>query len=156
MKFFTNQNRTNKEFEVGNWVYLRLRPYRQMTVALRKNLKLSPQYFGPFQVIQKVGKVAYKLDLPLESHIYPKFHVSNLKKKLGSNSEPSPGLHIITTEGTLTPEPEKILLRRMKKRGNRVEVEVLTQCKGTTEEEATWEDFYELKRKFPDHLGKVL
>ena len=68
-------------------MYLRLQPYRHSSVALRRNLKLSPRFFGPFQITQKVGEVAYKLNLPETSKIHPVFHVSNLKPALGSNNQ---------------------------------------------------------------------
>jgi hypothetical protein len=68
---------------MGDSVFLRLRPYRQMRVALRRKLKLSPRYYGPFQVTQRINSAAYKLDMPVSSQIDPIFHVSNLKKKLG-------------------------------------------------------------------------
>ena len=71
-------------FEVGNWVYLRLRPYRQVFVAMRRNAKLSPRFYGPFHILQRIGQVAYKLELPLDTRIHPVFHVSLLKEKLGS------------------------------------------------------------------------
>lgn len=61
---FADCKRIDREFEEGDKVYVRLRPYRQMSVAVRRNLKLSPRYYGPYTVIQKIGKVAYKLDLP--------------------------------------------------------------------------------------------
>jgi len=109
MKHFADRNRTFREFEVGDWVYLKLRPYRQMTVAIHRNLNLFPRYYGPFQVTRRIGVVAYKLDLPLTSLIYPIFHVSNLKKKLGNRIAPLPQL---TTEGTLAPEPKIVLARR--------------------------------------------
>lgn len=99
MKYFEDQHQTFKEFTMGDWVYLRLRLYRQMSVALRKNLKLSPRYYGPFQVTQKIGEVAYKLDIPTGSQIYPVFHVSQLKKKLGEQIMPLPHLPAVTSEG---------------------------------------------------------
>ena len=88
MKMFTDRKRTNREFEEGDKVYLRLRPYRQMSVAVRRNLKLSPRYYRPNRVLQKIGKVAYKLDLPPDSQIFPIFHVSRLKKMIGEQTAP--------------------------------------------------------------------
>jgi hypothetical protein len=157
MKHFADQKRTFREFAVGDWVLLRLRPYRQMSATLRRNLKLSPRYYGPFQVNQKIRTVAYNLDLPSGSQIYPVFHVSLLKKKLGDCIIPLPDLPILTSEGTLAPEPEVILARRLKKNGNRAGAgaEALIQWKGTTEQDATWEDLEELRSFFPDLLGKV-
>jgi hypothetical protein len=74
---------------VGDWVYLKLQPYTQMSVAPRSNQKLSYKYFGPYLIIQKVGAVAYKLQLPDHSKIHPVIHVSRLKKALPPSSEVS-------------------------------------------------------------------
>ncbi|KAA8514829.1 hypothetical protein F0562_018008 [Nyssa sinensis] len=127
MKLYADKKRTEREYNVGDWVYLRLRPYRQMMVAMRKSLKLSPRYFGPFQIIQKIGKVAYKLYLPKESKIYPVFHISCLKKKIGTQVNPNPKLPTVMENGTMAPEPEKILERRLKKKGNRAGIDFLIQ-----------------------------
>ena len=150
MKNYADKKRTEREFEVGDWVYLRLRPYRQVTVAVRKNLKLAPRYFGPFKVIQRIGTVAYKLELPEGSKIYPVFHVSCLKKKVGDRVNPNPKLPRMMNDGTLSPEPEEILERRLKKKRNRAGVDLLVKWKGTEVEDATWIDADELRRLHPE------
>ena len=62
VKQFANRQRLERHhFVVEDWVYLKLQPYRLTLVALRRNLKLSSKYYGPYKVLQKVGNVAYKL-----------------------------------------------------------------------------------------------
>ena len=155
MKMFADRKRTDREFEEGDKVYLRLQPYRQMSVAVRRNLKLSPRYYGPYTILQKIGKVAYKLDLPPDSQIFPIFHVSCLKKMIGEQTTPHTELPKITTDGTLEPEPEIVLDRRLVKRGQRAGVEVLIQWKGMNKDDATWVDREELTRRFPNLVAKV-
>jgi len=64
MTIHANQRRREVSFEVGDYVYLKLQPYRQTTVAFRSSLKLSPRFYRPFQILSKVGLVAYRMDLP--------------------------------------------------------------------------------------------
>ncbi|KAG7564023.1 Retrotransposon gag domain [Arabidopsis suecica] len=54
---------------IGDYVYVKLQPYRQNSVVLRSNQKLAPKYFGPYKIIDKCGVVAYKLDLPTSSQM---------------------------------------------------------------------------------------
>jgi hypothetical protein len=54
-------------------------------MALRRNMKLNPCYFGPYKIIQKIGTVAYKLFLLSAVNIHSVFHVSLFKKKIGNN-----------------------------------------------------------------------
>lgn len=65
---------------MGDWVYLRLQPYTQTSLAIKKSLKLVAKFYGPFEIVAKVGEVAYKLQLPIECTIHPVFHASLLKK----------------------------------------------------------------------------
>jgi hypothetical protein len=63
---------------------LKLQPYAQSSLASHANQKLAFIFIGPFPIVQKVGAVAYKLELPQSSTIHPIFHVSELKKVVGS------------------------------------------------------------------------
>ncbi|MCI01255.1 Ty-3/Gypsy retrotransposon polyprotein, partial [Trifolium medium] len=79
MKHFADQHRRDIKFEVGSFVYVRLRPYRQKIATPTTYTKLSKRYYGPFKVVERIGKVAYRLDLPLTCKIHPVFHCSLLK-----------------------------------------------------------------------------
>ena len=63
-----------------------LRPCRQTSLARRANEKFAPFCYGPFKILQKIGPVAYKLELPTTAHIHPVFHVPLLKKVVGSQA----------------------------------------------------------------------
>ena len=80
-------------------VYLKLRPYHQSSLAKRTNEKLAPRFYGPLQIIQRVKKVAYKLQLPASSSVHPIFHVSQLCLAIGN----------MPTSSTLPPRLSKDL-----------------------------------------------
>ncbi|XP_016681206.1 uncharacterized protein [Gossypium hirsutum] len=69
--------------------------YRQLSLRLHRNQKLSQRYFGPFKVLKHIGTVAYKVDLPSSSRIHPVFHVSVLKKYIGNPESQSIPLPLI-------------------------------------------------------------
>jgi hypothetical protein len=84
MKQQADQHRSEISFEVGDWVFLRLQPYKQMSLKqAKKDNKLSPKYYGPYKVLQKIDTMAYKLELPASSRVHQVFHVSCLKKVIG-------------------------------------------------------------------------
>ncbi|XP_026459323.1 uncharacterized protein LOC113359983 [Papaver somniferum] len=109
MKFFADQKRTERSFEVGDMVYLKLQPYRQASVSLRKNFKLSAKYYDPFPILSKVGDLAYKMQLPPEARVHRVFHVSQLKLKIGSAHVPSPTLPLVDHAGQVIITPISVL-----------------------------------------------
>ena len=68
MKRTANAHRRDVTFDIGDWVYLKLQPHMQQSMAQRINQKITPRYYGPFQ-IEKFGLVAYQLKLPTSSNI---------------------------------------------------------------------------------------
>jgi hypothetical protein len=79
MKLQTDNKRLERHFQVGELVLLKLQPYTQSSVARRPRPKLAFKYYGPYVMLEKIGSVAYKLELPDTSQIHPVFHVSQLK-----------------------------------------------------------------------------
>jgi hypothetical protein len=156
MKKYADLRRSERDFEVGQMVYLRLQPYRQQSVVSRRSLKLSPRFYGPFKIIRKIGKVAYQLDLPLATRIHPVFHVSQLKLKLGSKNNILPQLPPVHVKGVIQSDPLKVLARRSKKKDNRAITEILVQWVGQTEDDASWEELFHMQQSYPHLVGKVL
>lgn len=144
-----DKKRTERSFNVGDWVYSRLQPYRQSIVQLRRNLKLAAKLFGPYQIVAKVGVVAYQLKLPVGSKIHPTFHVSQLKPKLGAGIVAQTVLPTTDGKGQLQMVPEKVLATRSIVKNHQMLAQVLVKWQGLTDSEATWEDTQLMKTQFP-------
>ncbi|KAD4586100.1 hypothetical protein E3N88_23701 [Mikania micrantha] len=84
-KSYADKRRRPIEFEVGDQVLLKVSPWKGI-IRFRKRGKLSPRFIGPFRIMARVSKVAYRLDLPDElGGIHPTFHVSHLRKCLADD-----------------------------------------------------------------------
>ncbi|GKE66570.1 putative reverse transcriptase domain-containing protein [Tanacetum coccineum] len=114
-KSYVDNRRKPLEFEVGDRVMLKVSPWK-CVVHFGKKGKLALRYVGPFEILERIGPVAYRLRLPEElSGVHDTFHVSNLKKCLADAS-----LHVslneIKVDKTLRfiKEPVEILGREIK------------------------------------------
>ncbi|GKB48183.1 reverse transcriptase domain-containing protein [Tanacetum coccineum] len=85
-KSYADNRRIPLEFEVGDRVMLKVSPWKGV-FRFGKKGKLAPRYVGPFEILERIGPVAYRLRLPEElSGVHDTFHVSNLKKCLADAS----------------------------------------------------------------------
>ncbi|KAL4191298.1 hypothetical protein AMTRI_Chr07g29130 [Amborella trichopoda] len=125
MKKLYESHHQERELAEGDWVYLILQPYRQSTLALRKNLKLSLRYYGPYMIVKKIGVVAYKVGS--EGIL--------VQSELPTVREDDDILH-----------PQAIVDQRVNKRRK----QILIHWQGMLPAEATWEDLEAKKKHFPE------
>jgi hypothetical protein len=140
-----NRHRQDKTFEEGDWVYLKLQPYRQSSVQYRASPKLAKRFYGPFRILKRIGKVAYQLELPASSRIHPVFHVSLLKPCYG---QPTSQISPIPAPGVFPPSspiPTAVLNRRLSRLGKE---ELLIEWEGLPNSEASWVDKDEFQLQF--------
>ena len=142
------KNRSEREFSVGELVYLKLQPYVQSSIAPRNNQKLAYRFFGPFQILARVGSVAYKLDLPSHSKIHPIIHVSQLKKHIPPQTEVSKDLTNAIINDTKVALPIAVLEHKLVKQAGSVHPRIRVQWSGMSSALATWEDEADLRRRF--------
>lgn len=109
MQTYANDKRRHVELSVGDWAYLKLRLYKQGTLAKHFNAKLAPRFVGPFQVEARVGNVANRLALPENARIHPVFHVSQLRKALGSTFSVTPFPPNMSPDFIFKIEPAELL-----------------------------------------------
>ncbi|KAK2445863.1 hypothetical protein QL285_016745 [Trifolium repens] len=151
-KSYSDKRRRPLEFTVGDHVFLRVSPMKGVLRFGRKG-KLSPWFIGPFEILERVGPVAYRLALPPDlSGVHPVFHISMLRKYL---YDPS---HVISHEDVQLDEnlsytelPVAIIDKEVRRLRSKDIVSVKVLWKGPSGEEATWESEEVMRTKYP-HL----
>uniref|UniRef100_A0ACD5U899 Uncharacterized protein n=1 Tax=Avena sativa TaxID=4498 RepID=A0ACD5U899_AVESA len=136
------------EFAVDDWVWLRLLHRTTQSLDLRSKRKLGPRYAGPFRVLERVGTLAYRLELPAGFRLHDVFHVGLLKAYRGDPPAAPPALPP-TSDGRLLPAPAKVA-KVMQAQQRRGVWHILVQWVGLPEEEATWEQLDDFRQQFPD------
>nr|GEU32473.1 putative reverse transcriptase domain-containing protein [Tanacetum cinerariifolium] len=155
-KSYVNLKHKPMEFQVGDKVMLKFSPWKGV-VRFGKRGKLNPIYVGPFKVLEEIGKVTYKLELPEErSRVHNTFHVSNLKKCHADEplAVPLDGLHV-DDKLHFIEEPVEIVDREVKqlKRSQILLVKVRWNSKRGPE--FTWEREDQFRKKYPHLFAKT-
>ncbi|KAL5849950.1 hypothetical protein ACOSQ4_007963 [Xanthoceras sorbifolium] len=149
-KSYADLKRRDIEYVVGDRVFLKVSPWKKI-LRFGKKGKLSPRFIGPYEIIERVGPVAYRLALPLElEKIHDVFHVSMLRRY---RSDPS---HKVQTEAieiqldlTYEEEPVEILDREIKELRNKKIPLVKILWRNHNVEEATWESEEVMRQQYP-------
>lgn len=133
-----DKGRIGRVFKLGDWVFLILQAYKQLTVERKRSAKISPRYFDPYEVLARVEVVAYTLKLPEGSKVHPTFHVSLLKK---CSDLSIPPVHLPMDLGMTSglKEPAEVLDFMIVQKKGKVVTEALIRWQGKTFEDATWE-----------------
>ena len=135
-----DMKRKDIQYEIGEKVFLKVSPWKKV-MRFGKKGKSSPRFIGPYEIIEKVGPVAYKLVLPPDlEKIHNVFHVSMLRRY---RSDPS---HVVSAEIielrpdlTYEEEPVEILAQEVKELRNKKILLVKVLWRNHKTEEATWE-----------------
>ncbi|KAD4586089.1 hypothetical protein E3N88_23690 [Mikania micrantha] len=151
-KNYADNRRKPLEFQVGDRVMLKVSPWKGI-VRFGKRGKLAPRYVGPFKILERIGSVAYRLELPPElNNIHDVFHVSSLKKCLLEESLAVPLEEIqIDEKLQFTEKPAEVMDRTVKKlKRSRIPI-VKVRWNSKRGPEFTWEREDRMMEKYP-HL----
>ena len=149
-KSYDDMKRKDIRYEIGEKVFLKVSPWKKV-MRFGKNGKLSPRFIGPYEVIEKVGPVAYRLALPPElEKIHSVFYVSMLRRY---RSDPS---HVVSSETielrpdlTYEEESVEILAREVKELRSKKIPLVKVLWRNHKTEEATWESEETMRQQYP-------
>ncbi|VFQ94532.1 unnamed protein product [Cuscuta campestris] len=146
-----NSHRRDVSYAVGDLVLLKLRPYRQHSVARPLSSKLSRRYYGPFPVLERVGPVAYRLQLPPNSRIHNVFHVSLLRPFIQQGpSLPPVALPADFFKGCLVSVPLQAVAARTILVDGHPQDQWLIRWSDGGPKDSTWEPVEDIRRHYPD------
>jgi hypothetical protein len=151
-KSHADGKRRDMVFQEGDYVYLKVSSIRGLRRFKVKG-KLSPQFTGPFKILERVGEVAYRLELPVRlADLHDVFHISQFKKGFGPHDKESLPLDDLNVKEDLTivEDPIRILETMTRVTRNSVINMCKVQSSNHAEDEATWEREDELKEEFLD------
>ncbi|KAJ0786354.1 hypothetical protein HanOQP8_Chr02g0054491 [Helianthus annuus] len=151
-KSYADKRSKPLEFEVNDRVMLKVSPWKGV-VRFGKRGKLNPRYVGPFKILERIGKVAYRLELPAElGNVHDVFHVSQLKKCLVDETLVVPFQELkIDDKLQFVEEPIEIMDREVKvRKHSRIPI-VRVRWNSRRGPEFTWEREDQMERKYP-HL----
>ncbi|GJW11011.1 putative reverse transcriptase domain-containing protein [Tanacetum coccineum] len=154
-KSYADVRRKPLEFQIGDKVMLKVSPWKGV-IRFGKQGKLNPRYIGPFKIIDKVGAVAYRLELPKQlSRVHSTFHVSNLKKCMADEPLAIP-LDEIQIDDKLhfIEEPVEIMDREVKRLKQSRILIVKVRWNSRRGPEFTWEREDQMQKKYP-HLFPI-
>ena len=149
-KSYADTRRRDLQFEVGDMVFLKVAPWRGV-IRFRQRGKLAPRYIGPYRVLERVGPVAYRLELPAElERIHDVFHVSMLRRYM-----PDPS-HVLETPPvelseslTFTTQPVAIVGRSVRQLRHRQIPLVRVVWRSDRFEEESWETEDFMRQRYP-------
>ena len=148
-KSYADSKRRPMEFKVGDRVFVKVSPSKGI-VRFGKRGKLNPRYVGPFEVIGKVGTVAYRLALSQElEHVHDVFHVSMLRLCVSTKQVITPEPLEIREDLTYVEHPVEILGWKDKVLRTKTVQLVMVLWQNQSREEATWKRADEMREKYP-------
>ncbi|GJW33626.1 putative reverse transcriptase domain-containing protein [Tanacetum coccineum] len=153
---YANVRRKPLEFQIGDRVMLKVSP-RKGIFRFGKRGKLNPRYIGPFKILERIGPVAYRLELPEElSSIHNTFHVSNLKKCLSNKSLVIPIKELqLDDKLNFVEELVEVMDREIKQlKRSRIPI-IKVRWNSKRGPEFTWEREDEIRAKYP-HLFSII
>lgn len=143
-KRFYDKRHRSVEFKVGEWVWLRIRHRTPMSLPTATSGKLRPRYYGPYEIVEQINQVAFRLALPPAARIHDVFHVGLLKLFVGAPPATPPVLPPMH-HGAVVPVPDQAV-RACLARGVR---QILVKWQGEPTSDATWEDVESFVKRYP-------